>query len=86
MSLKFEKQRAKKKKKTNPDEGAEIPEESKVSKRLSERTNQNVIMLVLILVFALFLLDIGFWNETYITFNYECETMIADYYLMLGKG
>jgi len=63
VSLKFEKQRAKKKKKTNPDEGAEIPEESKVSKRLSDRTNQNVIMLVLTLVFALFLLDIGFWNQ-----------------------
>jgi hypothetical protein len=63
VSLKFEKQRAKKMKKSNPDEGAEIPEESKVSKRLSDRTKQNVIMLVLTLVFTLFLLDIVIWNQ-----------------------
>ena len=63
VSLKFEKQRAKKMKKSNPDEGAEIPEESKVSKRLSDRTKQNVIMLVLSLVFTLFLLDIVICNQ-----------------------
>jgi hypothetical protein len=50
-------------KKSNPDEGAEIPEESNVSKRLSDRTKQNVIMLVLTLVFTLFLLDIVIWNQ-----------------------
>jgi len=59
----------KRKKKNKDQNSTDIPEESKVSKKLSERTTKKVISLVLVMVFFLPMLDSAFWFYPYLSID-----------------